>query len=94
MHRTHKVISMRKLNPIKPLLMCKRCGHQWQPKKNYISKVCPKCQSPDWNRPKLKNNTETKTTVGGTLKVGIPGILEGTYEKKVETFIKPNSTER
>ncbi len=47
---------MRKLNPFKPLFTCKKCSHQWQPKRNYMSKVCPKCQSPDWNRPKPKNN--------------------------------------
>lgn len=28
---------------------CKRCGHEWTPKKKEEPKVCPHCKSPYWN---------------------------------------------
>ena len=31
-------------------LKCKRCGHQWYPRKPKKPKVCPKCKSPYWNK--------------------------------------------
>ena len=32
---------------------CYRCGHEWLPRnKNSQSRVCPKCKSPYWDRPK------------------------------------------
>ena len=37
-----------------PLLGCRcRCGHEWLPR-NAADKprVCPKCKSPNWDRPK------------------------------------------
>ena len=35
---------------------CERCGHEWIPRGNpdQEPKVCPKCKSPYWDRPKLK----------------------------------------
>ena len=36
---------------------CFRCGHEWRPKKmDSIPKVCPKCKSPYWDRPKNTEN--------------------------------------
>jgi predicted Zn-ribbon and HTH transcriptional regulator len=33
---------------------CYRCGHEWIPSnKNQTSKVCPRCKSPYWDRPKI-----------------------------------------
>jgi len=32
-------------------LECKRCGHQWIPRQKEI-RICPKCKSPYWDRPK------------------------------------------
>lgn len=33
--------------------ICERCGHTWLPRdKEQEPKVCPKCKSPYWNRPK------------------------------------------
>ena len=29
---------------------CKRCGHQWIPRSEKEPKVCPKCNSPYWNK--------------------------------------------
>ena len=34
-------------------LQCKRCGHQWKPR-NGGHKVCPKCNSPYWDRERVK----------------------------------------
>ena len=32
---------------------CERCGHEWLPRDDKREpKVCPKCKSPYWNRPK------------------------------------------
>ena len=33
---------------------CERCGYEWIPrKKNKYPRVCPKCKSPYWDRPKI-----------------------------------------
>lgn len=32
-----------------PKLTCKRCGHEWMPRK--VTRVkCPRCQSHDWDK--------------------------------------------
>jgi DNA-directed RNA polymerase subunit RPC12/RpoP len=31
---------------------CERCGHEWIPNGDKEPRVCPKCHSPYWNRPK------------------------------------------
>lgn len=35
---------------------CERCGHEWVPREGTAvePKVCPKCKSPYWNRPRQK----------------------------------------
>ncbi len=34
-------------------LRCERCGHEWLPRDtSQEPKVCPKCKSPYWNKPK------------------------------------------
>jgi len=36
---------------------CLRCGHRWTPRKpNNAPKVCPKCKSPYWDRPRQNEN--------------------------------------
>ena len=30
-------------------LCCKRCGHQWVPRKKEV-RVCPRCKSPYWDK--------------------------------------------
>jgi hypothetical protein len=36
-----------------PLLGCRcRCGHTWLPRDTEKPRVCPKCKSPNWDRPK------------------------------------------
>jgi len=31
---------------------CLRCGHVWVPRKKEKPRVCPKCKSPYWDKPK------------------------------------------
>jgi predicted Zn-ribbon and HTH transcriptional regulator len=31
---------------------CERCGHIWAPREDETPKVCPKCKSPYWDRPR------------------------------------------
>lgn len=35
-------------------LFCFRCGHKWHPRSEEYPKVCPKCKSPYWDRPRRK----------------------------------------
>jgi hypothetical protein len=37
-----------------PTLKCLRCRHEWIPNRPVEPKVCPKCKSPYWNKPKWK----------------------------------------
>lgn len=36
------------------ILECLRCGHEWMPRKKKTPKMCPKCNSPYWNRRRQK----------------------------------------
>lgn len=47
------------VNMVQTILECFRCGHRWTPRnkdKNERSvtevRICPKCKSPYWDRPK------------------------------------------
>jgi len=45
---------------------CERCGHEWVPRdKEQEPKVCPKCKSPYWNRPRARKPAES--VVSGTV---------------------------
>ena len=35
-------------------LECLRCGHTWLPRSGKLPGVCPKCNSPYWNRPRRR----------------------------------------
>lgn len=37
-----------------PTLKCLRCNHVWVPNRPVEPKVCPKCNSPYWNRPRRR----------------------------------------
>lgn len=39
---------------------CERCGHKWVPREQDAPepRVCPKCKSPYWNRPRQKPKTD------------------------------------
>jgi hypothetical protein len=31
---------------------CERCAHEWVPRTDEEPRVCPKCKSPYWSRPR------------------------------------------
>jgi len=31
-----------------PKLECRKCGHQWSPRKNKLPKICPECKNTKW----------------------------------------------
>ena len=33
---------------------CNRCGHIWVPRSFRTPKTCPKCKSPYWNTPRVR----------------------------------------
>ena len=33
---------------------CLRCKHEWIPTGDRPPKVCPKCKSPYWNKPRVR----------------------------------------
>ncbi len=37
---------------------CERCGHEWAPRTKEQPRVCPKCHSPYWDKPRkeIKKN--------------------------------------
>jgi predicted Zn-ribbon and HTH transcriptional regulator len=35
---------------------CERCQHEWVPREDVEPRVCPKCKSPYWNRPRKTAN--------------------------------------
>ena len=39
-----------------PLLVCKRCEHDWHPKEERLPKRCPKCGSCYWNEDRKNGN--------------------------------------
>jgi hypothetical protein len=34
-----------------PTLLCRRCTHEWQPRREQLPRICPKCKSPLWQVP-------------------------------------------
>lgn len=41
-----------------PRLMCKRCGYSWFPRSENPPKVCPRCNSPYWDRDRIRKVKE------------------------------------
>lgn len=40
---------------------CERCGHEWVPRsEGEEPRVCPKCKSPYWNRPRQRKSKHGK----------------------------------
>lgn len=33
---------------------CERCGHIWLPVSEEEPRVCPRCKSPYWNKPRVR----------------------------------------
>jgi len=48
-----KVKAAEKVIGMVPLVGCRcRCGHEWLPRDDEKPRVCPKCKSANWDRPK------------------------------------------
>jgi predicted Zn-ribbon and HTH transcriptional regulator len=46
-----------------PKYECKRCGHEWIPRKETKPVRCPKCKSPYWDKVKIvKGETQNATS--------------------------------
>ena len=43
---------------------CERCGHEWVPRNSAEPRVCPKCKSPYWDKPKAKAPAGDDPTTG------------------------------
>jgi len=39
---------------------CERCEHEWLPRGDKEPRVCPKCKSPYWDRPRQNGNNKNK----------------------------------
>ena len=37
-----------------PTLKCNRCNHSWHPRSSNEPKNCPKCNSPYWNKDRVR----------------------------------------
>ena len=37
-----------------PTLKCNRCGHKWFPRSPKEPERCPACNSPYWNKPRVR----------------------------------------
>ena len=37
---------------------CERCGHEWVPRGDDEPRVCARCKSPYWNRPRSRNRPD------------------------------------
>ena len=42
--------------------LCERCSHVWVPRRRTVSepKICPKCKSPYWNKPRKLTTSPEK----------------------------------
>lgn len=40
---------------------CERCDHQWVPREEERPRVCPKCKSPYWDKPRRDEKASYNT---------------------------------
>lgn len=40
-----------------PQCVCNRCGHRWWPRSAEIPKRCAKCNSPYWDKPRVRSTS-------------------------------------
>ena len=63
----------KKLGLVK-LIGCRcRCGHEWLPRhKDEIPRVCPKCKSPNWDKPLREKKALSLSEAYGDTEHGNP----------------------
>ena len=53
------VLGMPRIQKTVTFYVCERCGHEWFPRIDAEPRVCPKCKSPYWDRPRQeRKNTK------------------------------------
>lgn len=66
---------------------CQRCYHYWKRRRKKLPKICPKCKSPYWNKPRKKSSKEVvQLLVKEIIRthdniIKFSGGLEGTREE-------------
>lgn len=51
---TKSNILVGKVKIIREGFSCERCDYKWIPRKKDYPRVCPKCKSPYWDKPRKK----------------------------------------
>lgn len=46
-----------------PVLRCHRCAYAWRPSQ-VVVKICPRCKSKNWDRPKINRESGAKSGLG------------------------------
>jgi hypothetical protein len=69
-----------------PVLQCKRCSHKWIPRNPEKPRICPKCKSPYWDKPKLTHVTHIIETRGK------PATLSFNQAEIIKRLEKENKT--
>jgi len=76
--------------------LCYRCYHSWNRRKKQLPKICPKCKSPYWNKPRKESpKTVNLLIVKNVINIhgkiivqsgGLPGVREdgGIYNSVVK----------
>jgi G:T-mismatch repair DNA endonuclease (very short patch repair protein) len=67
-----------------PTLFCKRCFHKWIPRANKLPDVCPRCNSPYWNKERRQNMKKREHDLGELTELSYEtrGAPKETKEKK------------
>jgi len=79
--------------------ICLRCGHGWMPRQSKEPKVCPKCNSAYWNKPKWKRvkrwptaNRATSTNIAGRRQAnGATANLEALFRPRAVAVVGATS---
>jgi len=76
-------------------LKCKRCNHQWIPRKEEVI-VCPRCKSLSWYRERDKGEKAIVLRKERSNKklADIDPRIQSLYDKKVSTIIKVQETQK
>jgi len=46
-------------------LKCRKCGHEWYPRRPEPPKVCPHCKRDDWSQPRRESALARFVVIGG-----------------------------
>jgi predicted Zn-ribbon and HTH transcriptional regulator len=57
----HQYIVIRMGEKMVRAFVCERCGHAWVPAGVEKPRVCPKCKSPYWDRPRRADRVIERT---------------------------------